>query len=479
MACEIANGEGRPCKMVVVADDCAIPRSKGETGARGVAGTIFVHKVARATAAAGKSLDELHAMASLCNSRIWSLGVALDAVTIPGATTMNNRLEGNKIEIGLGIHGEAGIRQSKMMSADEIAEEMVDTVHEFGYKPLNGSGIEKIAEGDNVALLVNNLGGTSNFELAILTRSIVLYLEKVVKCKVTRIFVGALMTSFDMHGVSLSILSLDENNKIAELLDEASDAPAWCKADVWGQTMSERPSATLLPEVVVKPIAASDVINETVSIPNFSNLAKAAISASCTALIENEPKLTEWDTIVGDGDCGITMARGANEVIKRLEGGMLPLESPSKLLAALADAISASMGGTSGIIFELMLRKASTYLMEAQKSGKVVDEALLSESFSEGVQAGSFYGGAKKGYRTMMDDLLPASDVSAKGIKAILFAASEGAESKSRMNEALAGRSNYLSKEQLENTPDPGAKAVSIILTAIVSVKLFDQPKPI
>ena len=225
MACELANAEGRRCKMVIVADDCAIPRSKSETGARGVAGTVLVHKVAGAAAAAGKCLEEVAELGNRVASRIGSLGVALEAVTLPGAEKVNTRLEGGKIEIGLGIHGEAGIRQSPMLSANEISKAMVDTIYDFGYKPANEHVIHQIKEGDEVAIVVNNLGGTSNFELSILARGIILYLEDQIGCKVTRSYVGAFMTSFNMHGASLSILCLDEDTEIVQLLDAATDAP--------------------------------------------------------------------------------------------------------------------------------------------------------------------------------------------------------------------------------------------------------------
>lgn len=211
------------------------------------------------------------------------------------------------------------------------------------------------------------------------------------------------------------------------------------------------------------PISTKEVDAEPVVIPNFADLAIASISAACKVLIECEPKLTEWDTQVGDGDCGITMLRGAKEVQKRLEEGRLPVSNPSRLFSDLADTVSASMGGTSGILFELMLRKMSTSLVS-----KVVDGSSLSAAFIQGVQAGSFYGGATKGCRTMMDALLPAADAASTGSLGLMAtAASEGAESTTLMKEALAGRSSYLNTETLLNTPDPGAKAVEFILRAI------------
>jgi dihydroxyacetone kinase len=217
-----------------------------------------------------------------------------------------------------------------------------------------------------------------------------------------------------------------------------------------------RPRLSILPEVKV----SSD---------KFGERATAAIADACKALIEAEPKLTEWDTIVGDGDCGLTMARGALKVHNHLKDGKLSVEMPSRLLSQLADAVSASMGGTSGILFELMLRRASTYLANADGP---IDDAIMGKAFADGVRAGSYYGGAKIGYRTMMDALLPAADAADQGLgfDAIAKAACDGADSTASMKSAFAGRSNYLSEEQLKDTPDPGAKAVAIILSAAAGV---------
>ena len=122
MACELALAEKRKCQMIVVSDDCAVPRNKGITGSRGVAGTVFVHKVAGAASQRGMSLEEVAELGAYTAGRIGSLGVALNAVTLPGATEINDRLTNGKMEIGLGIHGEAGIRQCDLMCADDIAK---------------------------------------------------------------------------------------------------------------------------------------------------------------------------------------------------------------------------------------------------------------------------------------------------------------------------------------------------------------------
>mmetsp|Transcript_20446 Transcript_20446/g.29146 ORF Transcript_20446/g.29146 Transcript_20446/m.29146 type:complete len:609 (-) Transcript_20446:89-1915(-) len=472
MACELANAEGRRCKMVIVSDDCAIGRDgRRHTGARGVAGCVLVLKIAGAAAAAGKSLEQVAEVAKRVTSRIGSLGVALDAVTLPGATKINARLDGGKIEIGLGVHGEAGIRQSTMITATEIAKEMVDTIYDFGYKDHNNDNIIRIQPGQNVAIVVNNLGGASCFELFILARDIIQYMEAKIGCNITRSFVGTYMTSFNMHGASLSIFSPDRGSspELLNFLDAETDAPAWSKVDVLSSEAFTRPSLIPFPEVAVSELKQSPPEESNldyVLIPNFCKLASFAINAACQAIIEGESKLTEWDTIVGDGDCGFTMLRGAKEIQKRLEQGSLGVSSPVQLFSDLADAISASMGGTSGILFELILRKMSSSLTNAKKAGGVIYASALSSAFVEGVHAASFYGGATVGCRTMMDALLPAADV-AGSLKEMALAAEKGAESTAQMNHALAGRSSYLNEETLMNTPDPGAKAVDLILKAV------------
>ena len=153
--------------MVVVADDCALERTKGITGARGVAGTVLIHKVAGAAAISGKSLSDVAAIANDLGRCMGTLGVALDSVTVPGAATVNNRLNDTTIEIGLGIHGEAGMKQSPLLSANEIAIEMISTIQKYGRIQAGSGGGEEIvplfAKGDELCVLVNNLGGTSNF----------------------------------------------------------------------------------------------------------------------------------------------------------------------------------------------------------------------------------------------------------------------------------------------------------------------------
>lgn len=466
MACEMANSEGRLCRMVIVKDDCALPRTKGITGARGVAGTVLVHKIAGAAADQGLDLDAVASIAQTAADSMGSLGVALDAVTIPGASTTNDRLDDKTIELGLGIHGEAGIRQSPLMSCDDLAKEMVTTINEFGLIE-EGNIVPTFKSGDELAVLVNNLGGTSNFEMSLLTNSAVSFLESE-GCKVSRVYVGSMMTSFDMMGASLTILSLAgaKANDLKNLLDSETTAISWPSVDVWKDTASSRPSAEEIPEVGA-PGEGSGSSHEgiKVNIDEFTVTAKSMLIAAAKTLVDAEPELTKYDLICGDGDCGLTMKRGGQEVLDRIESGKLDLSHPVPLFASLADAVSASMGGTSGVLLELCFRKMSAFLLTC----KDIDAKTMASAFKEGVEAISFYGGASVGSRTMLDALFPSTEalLTSSSIADAAEAAQKGADETGKMESASAGRSNYIGAEVLQGTPDPGAVAVALVLKAL------------
>ena len=421
------------------------------------------------------SLQDVANIATLAASRCGSLGIALNTVTVPGATIVNDRLsDDNTIEIGLGIHGEAGMKQSRMLTSNEMAREMIATIQNHGRietdRDGNTSIVPLFSEGDNVCVLVNNLGGTSNFEMSILTKSCIELLEGPdYNVKARRILVGSYMTSFDMHGVSLTILNLSGHENLIELLDAPTNAPAWRSCDVWCTDDCSRPSSTNIDEIPVTEMSPANYDLSTLPTltieNNFAELSKRAIVQAVTRLAEAEPILTKYDTIVGDGDCGITMKRGATEILLQIQNGTINTEHPIPMFIGLADAVSASMGGTSGILIELMLRKMGSSLRRETSIG--IHE--LCSVFQMGVDAISLYGGAQVGSRTMLDALVPAAKslTETKDLSQSCRAARHGANTTTSMTEASAGRSNYLSGDTLEGTPDPGAVAVAIVLESL------------
>ncbi len=198
MAMEMAEAEGIKVAKVVINDDVAVMNSTWTVGRRGIAGTVLLHKIAGAAAEAGKSLEEVQAIGEKVIANIRTMGMALTPCTVPMAGKPNFTLNEDEMEMGLGIHGEPGIRKEKMRSADEITEELVDKI--LSDMPLKS--------GDEVAVLVNGLGGTPLMELFIMNRKV----NEILTGKGIKIYhtnVGNYMTSIEMAGASVTILKLD------------------------------------------------------------------------------------------------------------------------------------------------------------------------------------------------------------------------------------------------------------------------------
>ncbi|MCI8506805.1 MAG: dihydroxyacetone kinase subunit DhaK [Lachnospiraceae bacterium] len=218
MAADMAELDDIEVDYVIVKDDVAVEDSTYSTGRRGIAGTVFVHKIAGAKAEAGASLAEVKAAAEKAIKNLRSMGMSMSACTIPAVGKPGFILEENEIEIGMGIHGEPGISKTELKESKEIAKILLDKILE-DYK---ASGIE--TEGGEFALMVNGLGATPLMELYILNGDVQAYLaEKGIK--IYRTFVGNYMTALEMAGCSVTLMKLDDELK--ELLDAPSEAPAF------------------------------------------------------------------------------------------------------------------------------------------------------------------------------------------------------------------------------------------------------------
>ena len=214
MAQDMADMEGISVKAVVVNDDVAVEDSLYTAGRRGIAGTVFVHKIAGAKAEEGASLEEVKNVAEKVINNVRSMGMALTSCIVPAAGKANFTLAEDEIEIGMGIHGEPGTHREKISTADNIAEQLVNKI-------LNDITIEN---GDEVAVMVNGLSGTPLMELYIVNKKVQEILEEK-GIKVHKTFVGEYMTSLEMAGCSVSILKLDDELK--GLLGEKADTPAF------------------------------------------------------------------------------------------------------------------------------------------------------------------------------------------------------------------------------------------------------------
>ena len=445
LAAELARAGGIPTEIVVVADDVALRDTVPEERRRGIAGTVLIHKIVGALAEAGEDLQRVAAAGRAAAAVTGTMGVALGACTIPAAGTPGFSLGADEIELGLGIHGEAGIARQKIAPADAITDRLLDTI-------LADRGC---AAGTPVALLINNLGGTTTMELAVVARRALARLRER-GLVVRRAWAGTLLSALEMPGCSLSVMALDDAR--LALLDEPTQAPAWAGPGIVPTSATIVSAGEPPPES--EAVVSADALGEAV---------RHAALAAAVALEAAEPLLTELDSRAGDGDLGISMRRAADAI--RASCAASHSADAASVLALLAGALRRAIGGSSGPFYAVgLLRAARQLVMEAES-----DLKSWSAAFSAGVAAVSELGGAKGGDRTMLDALLPAAEALAAAARRDLTASAAwaeaaeaariGAEATAGMKPRL-GRASYLGDRAL-GAPDGGAVAVSVWLGAI------------
>ncbi|KAK3146268.1 hypothetical protein QOZ80_3BG0263830 [Eleusine coracana subsp. coracana] len=451
LAAEQAKSEGYKIEMVIVGDDCALPPPRGIAGRRGLAGTILVHKVAGAAADAGLSLADVAAEAKHASEVVGTMGVALSVCTLPGQVT-SDRLGPKQMELGLGIHGEPGVAVVDLQTVDVVVEHMLKQIlsQETQYLP--------ITRGSNAVLLINGLGATPIMEIMIAARKAVPELQLEYGIAVDRVYTGSLMTSLDMAGFSITIMKSDEN--ILQRLDAPTKAPAWPVG-----SEGNRPPAKFPIPVPPSPSVKDDEITQPQELSTQGCILEAAIEASTKEIINIKDSLNEWDSKVGDGDCGTTMYRGAAAILEDVKK-RYPMNDAAGTINEIGATIRRVMGGTSGILYDILCKAAYASL----KQNTTISATEWADALEASVAAISKYGGASIGYRTMLDALIPASTVLKQRLKAgddpvTAFiasseAASAGAESTKQM-QAKAGRSSYIAPDLLASIPDPGAMAAA------------------
>ncbi|CAI2172776.1 10526_t:CDS:10 [Funneliformis geosporum] len=475
LAAEKAKAEGIKVELIVVGDDVGVGRQQGGlVGRRGLAGTILVHKVAGAMAAKGASLEEVKNAALLVAENIGTIGVAFDRCTIPG-TTQGSSLPDDVIELGMGIHGEPGFQKISLPPSRKLVQKMLDTIIT---QDADRSFLDIKPEKDQIALLINNLGGISTLELYVVVNDALSYLvEK--KFYIKRVYVGHFMTSLNMPGVSLSILRLPKNLDVVPLLDKSAEAPGWInhiKVDI-----------SNLDSSLDEKISHSNVKKkeEKLFIVNVDpQLFESTIKAACNALIQAEPEITKYDTIVGDGDCGITLKYGATDILAALEEGQIVTNDLSEGLMKISNFLEAR-GGTSGFLY-CALSNSLRYFVEAKmkedisikKNQIIVDGECFGASLKSALSTLQNYTPARKGDRTMMDVIIPfittftdtysTDNNTLSAFKDAIEAAKTGAEYTKGLKPRL-GRSTYIDENIIKEArvPDPGAWAAYVILNGI------------
>ncbi|MFF0950087.1 dihydroxyacetone kinase subunit DhaK [Rhizobium leguminosarum] len=428
LAAEKARAEGFDVEMVIVADDIAIP---GINQPRGVAGTLFVHKIAGYHAERGEDLKTVAAHAAAAAGDIVSLGMSLSTCSVPGQAH-EDRLGENEGELGLGIHGEPGVERITLQPVANIVSTMVARLS------------PTLREGASHCLLINNLGAVPPLEMTVIANAV---LSSPLGHRL-RLIIGPapMMTALNMNGFSLSLIRLDAAREAA--LTAAVEPHAWMPA-------VERHEI----QIIAAPRTSAG-LNGANGMAGENSRNRRLITALCEHLISQESELNRLDGRVGDGDTGSTVASGARSVLARLD--TLPLDRPAATLASLGDILGTSMGGSSGVLLSIFFTAAAKAM---------ADKADISAALLAGLDRMTFYGGAAVGDRTMVDALSPALQALASGdVAAAARAAAVGAESTKTMMKARAGRASYVGERDLAGVADPGAVAVAGAFGVVASL---------
>jgi dihydroxyacetone kinase len=374
--------EGIDARILPVTDDVASAPADAVALRRGVAGDIIVFKVAGAAAEAGKNLDEVERLAILANQRTVSFGVAFDGCTLPGARAPLFTVPDRQMAIGLGIHGEPGIAEAPLVSAQTLATLLVDRL--VSERPKDASG--------RVAVMLNGLGGTKYEELFVLWTRIEAAL-KAVGLVIIAPEVGEFVTSLDMAGCSLTLTWLDHG------LEELWLAPAASPAFRRGSEVHMRPSPP-----VEEPAGNAATVPLASAESRASGMCLASLLRGIAAAMQQaEEELGRIDARAGDGDHGQAMSRGAAAASDAADRAVAAGAGAATLLGLAADAWADRAGGASGALWGVALRAWSTAFSDtaAIAPSAVVTGAIAARD------AVMRLGGAQLGDKTLVDAFEP------------------------------------------------------------------------
>jgi ATP-dependent dihydroxyacetone kinase len=423
LAAEKARALGKKVAVVIVRDDIALPEIPQP---RGIAGVMFVEKIAGHYAAKGWSLQKVAAVAQRAADGLVSLGIALTSCTLPGIGR-EDRVPSGQAELGLGIHGEPGVELVGFENAAKAAAMVADKL------------FAKVKKAGSYALLINNLGSTTPLEMGLLANEVL----KSKHGKKIKLVCGPanLVTALDMHGFSFSLLPLSAEFEVAL---KSPAAPL-----VWPGVKTH-----VKPKVIKLPSSMKPKGPKASSNAELEHLVRRV----CDILIASEGRLNALDARVGDGDTGSTIATAARHVKASI--GKLPLAKQGHFFASVSDSMTRTMGGSSGVLLAIFFAAAS----QNADSG-------WAHALQAGLDRMMAYGGAQPGDRTMVDALAPAIRVFLDGgsIGTAATRARAAADATASMTKARAGRSSYVSADKLIGVNDPGAEAVALLLEGLSS----------
>lgn len=453
---ERAKAEGYNVEMIAVADDVAVGREQNKmVGRRGLAGTAIMHKLLGA-AASEKSLSELHELGNKINASFATIGASLDRTSVPGKTEEIEFTKPGEAELGLGIHNEPGTK----MKIPEITKLVDDMYNLLVGDDKDRHYVDFDLNNDDWVLVVNNIGGQSSLELYAVLHYVIE--RSPFKRKPSRVLVSDFVTLLSAPGFSITALRLTDLPKedILRWLDTPTNAPGWKPKIFLQKEWDNHPALVDSPMKDEKPVESDLRIDGSAFRKNIEN--------ALAQLTKEEPKITHYDTIVGDGDCGETLVNGANGILKALKDGKFAnLDDPVATLSEIMEIVEEKMGGTSGGIYLIYLTalvkqlKHSEGKFSVQSLAKAMHSALYDGLFK--------YTKARVGGRTLVDTLQPFVDKLYENpdLDAAYDAAKAGCENTKKL-QAKFGRASYVDEDQFKDEdgaiPDPGAVGLLAIM---------------
>ncbi|SLN62965.1 PTS-dependent dihydroxyacetone kinase, dihydroxyacetone-binding subunit DhaK [Aquimixticola soesokkakensis] len=452
MAAEGCAPLGIPARSIAVSDDVASAPKGRENERRGIAGDFFVFKIAGAAAESGRDLAACHAAASRANARTRSMGVALSACSLPQTGKPNFDLGARDMEIGMGIHGEPGMRRGALDTADSVTDELMDAI--LADMPLG--------KGDEVAVLVNGLGATSPLELYILHNRVAQILA-MRDIKIHHSWVGEYCTSLEMAGASITLLHLDDDLKT--LLDAPCRTPALTVAGALAAAGPRSQRTHAQAAATAQADLASLATSGDITPQKFRDL----MLGVADVIHANRDWLSELDGVIGDGDHGVTMDIGWTAVRRALTETDDP--TITAISARMGKAFLDAVGASSGPLYGSAFRQAGDNVADRLNLDAGAMVAWI-EGLCTGIQS---RGGAQVGDKTMIDAWVPAvakareALQSNAALKDCVAAAMQGAQNGRDYTaeiESRRGRSAKLGARSLGHV-DPGAASAHLILQAI------------
>lgn len=453
MAEELCSKEGIKTANVRVQDDFASAPKERKYDRRGIAGDVFVFKIAGAVADAGASLEEVHRITSKARDNVNTIGLATSPATLPGNKKPTFELGNDEIEYGMGLHGEPGIERTKLTGAEDIVERM--------YKELKKE--MDLQREEEICILINGLGSTPLFELNLVYYNLYrhLYADGL---KVHDVNIGSFCTCMEMGGFSISVFRLDEELK--RYYDMPCYSPYYAKGS-YNNLLQKEEMPEINLEADKKEYKGKKIQRsmegrlEVLNVDDTENM----LLYIADKIIANKPYLTDVDSKIGDGDHGIGMALGMEEA-KKVLYGLKHDDNAYRLFEECGNAMLMSMGGASGVIF------GSMYL--AGSKGKEAKGFLTAQDLADMEEASLKsvidIGHAGLGDKTMVDALWPAVDAmkcnADKGLFIMLKeaekAAKEGMENTKKYI-ARFGRAKSLGSRAI-GYQDAGATSVYLII---------------